>query len=440
MNLFDYPGLSDRYDSELPLAARMRPQNLDEFIGQEEILGPGKLLRRAIETDTLSSLILYGPPGSGKTSLAEVISRMSQAEFIKLNSVTSGVKELRETIQQARERRLYHRQKTILFIDEIHHLNKSQQDILLPAVEDGIIILIGATTENPYFEVNSALLSRSRVFRLRRLTTEEIKLALQRALQDEERGLGQYSVEITEEALDHLANIANGDIRNALSALEMAVMTTPPQQGVRHINLTVAEDAMQRRAVQYDRHGDQHYDVISAFIKSVRGSDPDAALYWLALMLYGGEDPRFIVRRLIILASEDIGLADPQAMLIAQAAASALEWVGMPEARIPLAEATIYLSLAPKSNSAYLAIERALHDVETKPTGSVPAHLRDSHYPGARQFDHGAGYRYPHDYPGHVVKQEYLPKSLKGSCYYHPSDQGWEAKQRRQTLKPNQKK
>ncbi|MGI6648705.1 MAG: replication-associated recombination protein A [Bacillota bacterium] len=440
MNLFDYPGLSDHYDSELPLAARMRPQNLDEFIGQEEILGPGKLLRRAIETDTLSSLILYGPPGSGKTSLAQVISRMSQAEFIKLNSVTSGIKELRETIQQARERRLYHRQKTILFIDEIHHLNKSQQDVLLPAVEDGIIILIGATTENPYFEVNSALLSRSRVFRLRRLTTEEIKLALQRALQDEERGLGQYSVEITEEALDHLANIANGDIRNALSALEMAVMTTSPQQGVRHINLTVAEDAMQRRAVQYDRHGDQHYDVISAFIKSVRGSDPDAALYWLALMLYGGEDPRFIIRRLIILASEDIGLADPQAMLIAQAAASALEWVGLPEARIPLAEATIYLSLAPKSNSAYLAIERALHDVETKPIGPVPAHLRDSHYPGACQFGHGAGYRYPHDYPGHVVKQEYLPESLKGSCYYHPSDQGWEAKQQRQTLKPNQKK
>ncbi|NLK52622.1 MAG: replication-associated recombination protein A [Syntrophomonadaceae bacterium] len=428
MNLFEYATCKQNFDPEAPLAVRMRPQNLDEFIGQEEILGPGKLLRRAIETDAFSSLILYGPPGSGKTSLAQVISRLSQAEFVKLNSVTSGVKEIREIIQSAKDQRTYYqKKKTILFVDEIHHLNKSQQDVLLPAVEDGIIVLIGATTENPYFEVNAALISRSRVFRLRQLTPAEIKIALQRALQDEERGLGLYQVEISAEALDHLAHTANGDIRNALSALEMAVLTTIPQQGVRKITLDVAEDAMQRRAVQYDHRGDQHYDVISAFIKSVRGSDPDAALYWLALMLYSGENPRFIVRRLLILAAEDIGLADPQALLIAQATATAVEWIGMPEARIPLAQATIYLSLAPKSNSAYLAIEKALHAVETKPTGPVPLHLRDTHYPGARTLGHGQGYRYPHDYPGHYVKQQYLPDSFSDQCFYQPSKQGWEA-------------
>jgi putative ATPase len=424
-NLFDYAAAGKNYDPAAPLAARMRPQNLDEFIGQEEILGPGKLLRKAIETDNLSSIILYGPPGSGKTSLAEVISRRSQAEFVKLNSVTSGVKDLRQIIQQARDQRLYYGKKTILFIDEIHHLNKSQQDVLLPAVEEGIVILIGATTENPYFEVNSALLSRSRIFRLRQLTTPEIKLAMQRALKDPERGLGQYSVDITEEALDHLATTANGDIRTALSALEFAVMTTVPEQGVRTITPAVAEDAIQQRLLRYDR-GDQHYDVISAFIKSVRGSDPNAAIYWLALMLQSGEDPRFIIRRLIILASEDIGLADPQAMLIAQAAANAFEWIGMPEGRIPLAEATIYLSLAPKSNSAYLAIEQALADVKNQPTGLVPIHLRDASYRGAKELGHGKGYQYPHDYPGHCVKQQYLPDSLKNRRYYNPSDQGWE--------------
>lgn len=425
-NLFDYAAANQNYDPATPLAARMRPQTLDEFIGQEEILGPGKLLRQAIETDNLSSLILYGPPGSGKTSLAEVISRRSQAEFVKLNSVTSGVKDLRQIIQQARDQRLYYRKKTILFIDEIHHLNKSQQDVLLPAVEEGMVILIGATTENPYFEVNSALLSRSRIFRLRQLTTAEIKLALERALQDSERGLGQYTVEFTEEAMHHLAATANGDIRTALSALELAVMTTPPRQGVRTITPAIAEDAAGQRLLRYDRNGDQHYDVVSAFIKSVRGSDPNAAIYWLALMLHSGEDPRFIIRRLIILAAEDIGLADPQAMLIVQAAANAFEWVGMPEGRIPLAEATIYLSLAPKSNRAYLAIEKALADVKNETTGQVPIHLRDSSYRGAQQLGNGKGYRYPHDYPGHCVKQQYLPDSLKDRLYYDPSDQGWE--------------
>ncbi|MDH7479461.1 MAG: replication-associated recombination protein A, partial [Syntrophomonadaceae bacterium] len=394
MNLFEQTNPL----SPPPLATRMRPRTLEEFIGQDEILGPGRVLRRLIESDNLTSLIFYGPPGCGKTSLAMVISRLTRCRFRQLGSVTANVKEIREILRESEEERNFHGRHTILFIDEIHHLNKSQQDLLLPAVEDGTVILVGATTENPFFEINSALLSRCRIFQFQPLSREEIAGAMKKALADQERGLGQYAVVISADELEYLADLAEGDLRVAYSALESAVLTCPPRDGRRSLNRQSIEEAVQKRVPLYDRAGDQHYDVISAFIKSVRGSDPDAAIYWLALMLYSGEDPRFIIRRMFILAAEDIGLADPRALLMVQAAAQALEWTGLPEARIPMAEAAIYLSLAPKSNSTYRAIERALQDVAREPLARVPAHLKDASYPGARRLGHGQGYLYPHDY------------------------------------------
>jgi putative ATPase len=399
-----------------PLAWRMRPRKLDEMVGQEEIVGPGRLLRRAIEADRLTSLILYGPPGSGKTTLAEVIATATRARFERLSAVTAGVPDIRRVIREAEDGLAKFQQRTILLIDEIHRFNKAQQDALLPAVERGTIILIGATTENPYFSVNSALLSRSRLLRLRPLNEEEIKVLVQRALEDKERGLGEYAAEIAPEALDHLARAARGDARVALNALELAVLGTPAgPDGRRQVGLAVVEDALQQRAILYDRQGDQHYDVVSAFIKSLRGSDPDAAIHYLARMLAAGEDPRFIARRMVILAAEDIGLADPQALLVATAAAQAVEYVGLPEAELPLAQAAIYLACAPKSNSVLQALARAKEDVAEGNIGEVPLHLRDSHYRGAAKLGHGVEYKYPHDFPGHWVEQQYLPDVLRNA-------------------------
>lgn len=426
MNIFDY-GRQKEQKRNAPLAMRMRPRNLEEYIGQEEIVGPGKLLRRAILADQLSTLIFYGPPGTGKTALAQVIAQSTKAEFVQLNAVTAGVGEIRQVVQEAKDRLGMYQKRTILFIDEIHRFNKAQQDALLPYVEDGTIILIGATTENPYFEVNPALLSRSRIFKLEPLKSEEVRVILERALKDKERGLGNLPVKITPEALEHFVQVSGGDARKALNALELAVLTTPPDdEGYINIDLAVAEESIQERAVLYDKSGDQHYDVISAFIKSMRGSDPDASLHWLARMLAAGENPRFIARRMVILAAEDVGLADPHALTIATAAAQAVEFVGMPEARLPLAEACIYLACAPKSNSVITAIDQALRDVATKDIGVVPLHLRDRHYSGAKQLGHGKDYLYPHDFPGNFVKQQYLPEPLLGSVYYRPSGNGAE--------------
>jgi putative ATPase len=406
----------------------MRPLRLEEVVGQEEVLGPGRVLRRAIEQDRISSLILYGPPGSGKTTIAEVIARTTRARFERLSAVTAGVSDLRRIIHEAEECLGRYQQRTILLIDEIHRFNKAQQDALLPAVERGTVVLIGATTENPYFSVNSALLSRSRVVRLRPLTEDEIKVLVLRALADRERGLGEYEAELEPQAVEHLARASRGDARVALNALELAVLSTPADsEGRRRVPLSAVEEALQERALLYDREGDQHYDVVSAFIKSLRGSDADAALHYLARMLAGGEDPRFVARRMVILASEDVGLADPQALVIATAAAQAVEYVGMPEAELALAEAAVYLALAPKSNSVYRALARAKRDVAEGDIGHVPPHLRDASYAGAARLGHGAGYKYPHDYPGHWVEQQYLPDPLVGARYYEPSESGWEA-------------
>jgi len=425
MDLFAY-ARREEITHEAPLAARMRPHTLEEFVGQEEIVGPGKLLRRAIETDRLfSSIILWGPPGTGKTTLAMIIANITKSHFETLSAVMAGVADIRRIVAEAKERRSFYGQRTILLVEEIHRFNKSQQDALLPHVEDGTIILIGSTTENPYFEITGPLLSRSRVFQLRPLTEEQTLIILRRALQDPERGYGQRQIEITDEAIEHLAHVAGGDARIALNALELAVESTPPgPEGIIRIDLVVAQDSIQRRAVRYDRAGDEHYDTISAFIKSVRGSDPDAALYWLAKMIYAGEDPKFIMRRLLILASEDIGLADPMAIVVASGCARALEWVGLPEAQYHLAEATVYLATAPKSNSmgAYF---KALAEVEAEGKTEVPDHLKDASR-DAQALGHGAGYKYPHDYPGHWVEQQYLPDALRGRRYYEPSEQGYE--------------
>ncbi|MEW6724609.1 MAG: replication-associated recombination protein A [Bacillota bacterium] len=426
MDLFE-SARRDLMEREAPLATRMRPRTLDDFLGQEEIVGPGRLLRRAIEADRLSSAILWGPTGSGKTTLARVIAERTQAHFEQLNAVTSGVADIRRVLAEANDRLGMHLQRTIVFIDEIHRFNKAQQDALLPAVEDGTIILIGATTENPYFEVNSALVSRSHLFNLKPLGDRELGILIDRALADRERGLGQYKVGLTAEARQHLVQMANGDARVLLNALELAVLTTPVSDGRRLIDLGVAAEAIQRKALQYDKNGDQHYDVTSAFIKSMRGSDPDAAIYWLARMIYAGEDPLFIARRVVICAAEDVGMADPQALVVANAALQAVHAIGLPEGRIPLAEAVVYVATAPKSNSACLAIERALADVEAKKVGGVPIHLRDASYRGAAKLGHGVGYRYAHDYPGHYVDQQYLPENLEGSRYYEPTEQGEEA-------------
>ena len=425
MDLFDY-AREDIRAKEAPLALRMRPRTLEEFVGQQEIVGEGTYLRRAIEEDRLQTAIFWGPPGSGKTTLAAIIANLSHASFRQISAVTSGVAEVRELIREAEERLAMHGQRTILFIDEILRFNKAQQDALLPAVEQGTIVLIGATTENPYFEVNSALVSRSKIFRLNPLTGEELKTVLRRALEDEERGLKKERVELSPEALEHIAQMAGGDARVALNTLEGAALLAEERDGVRHIDLKTAEEAAQRKALLYDKWGDSHYDTVSAFIKSMRGSDPDAAIYWLARMLYAGEDPRFIARRMVIFASEDVGLADSRALLVADAAARAVEFVGMPECQLNLAHATLYLSLAPKSNSSTKALAAARGEVERGMTPPVPPHLRDSHYPGAAALGHGAGYRYPHDYPESYVPQQYLPEGMEKRYYYRAGEQGEE--------------
>jgi len=426
MDLFEQASI-ERIETHGPLAVRMRPRTLDEFAGQENIVGPGTLLRRAIENDSLSSIILWGPPGSGKTTLAQIIANMTKAHFESLNAVLAGLNDIRSIISNARERQKYYQQKTVIFVDEIHRWAKNIQDALLPCVEEGLLTLIGATVENPMFTVNAALRSRSRIFRLEALNKEDILNILDRALKDTKRGLGNFKIKLEPEALEHLARVASGDARVALNALEFAVLTTEPSSdGSRHITLQVAEEAIQQRAILYDRDGDQHYDCVSAWIKSMRGSDPDAALYWLARMIYAGEDPAFLARRLMIHAAEDVGLADPQALVVATAAAQSVERVGLPEGRIILAEATIYIALAPKSNSVIKAIDSALATVEKEVAGPVPTHLRDTNYRGASVFDHGKGYKYPHDYPGGWVKQQYLPDNLQGKVFYHPGDYGRE--------------
>ena len=426
MDLFTHAH-EQRMRTEAPLAARMRPRTLEEFVGQEDILGPGKLLRRAIESDRLfSSIILWGPPGSGKTTLAMVIANLTKSHFDTLSAVLAGKAELKEVLEKATERRKLYQSKTILFVDEVHRWNKAQQDALLPHVENGTVTFIGATTENPYFEVIGALVSRSRVFQLRPLGDHDVHLLLERAISDTERGYGSRSIEADEEALEHIIHVAGGDARNALNALELAVESTLPDgQGAIHITLAVAQDSIQRRAVLYDKDGDAHYDTISAFIKSVRGSDPDAALYWLAKMLYAGEDPRFILRRLIILAGEDIGLGDPMGLVVASAAAQAFDYIGLPEGVYPIVEATLYLSTAPKSNTA-TSYFKAFELIEQEGTGDVPQHLQDANR-DAVALGHGKGYQYPHESPEHFLPQQYLPKPLLGTYFYKPSSQGYES-------------
>jgi putative ATPase len=426
MDLFDH-AMQQRLQSEAPLAARMRPRTLDEFAGQEEIVGEGRLLRRAIEADRLfSSIILWGPPGTGKTTLAQIIANQTKSHFETLSAVLAGKAELRTVVEKALERRRLYGTRTILFVDEVHRWNKAQQDALLPHVENGTVVLIGATTENPYFEVIGALVSRSRVFQLRSLEDEDVRAIIRRALEDKERGYGERRIELDEAALEHLIRVAGGDARNALNALELAVESTPAgKDGVIHVTLEIAQESIQRRAVLYDKDGDAHYDTISAFIKSVRGSDPDAALYWLAKMLYAGEDPRFILRRLLILAGEDIGLGDPLGLVVASAAAQAFDYVGLPEGIYPIVEATLFLSTAPKSNTAG-AYFKAFQKIEEEGLVSVPQHLQDATR-DAKALGHGEGYEYPHEGPGHFLPQQYLPKSLLGTYFYQPSVEGYEA-------------
>jgi len=412
---------------EAPLAARMRPRTFEEFVGQEQIVGPGRVLRTAIEADQVPSIILWGPPGSGKTTLAYLIARVTSSHFEPISAVTAGVADLRRVVEEARERRRMYDRRTILFVDEIHRFNKAQQDVILPHVEDGTITFIGATTENPSFEVISPLLSRCRVFTLLQLTDEQVRTIVERAIEDEERGLGKRKPVLAPDAMETLVNISNGDARVALNALEMATAATrPDSSGVRHIDLATIEDALQRRVPLYDKGGEQHYDTISAFIKSVRGSDPDAAVYWMCRMLEAGEDPLFIARRLIILAAEDIGLAEPMALTVAVAAQQAVHFVGLPEGAIPLAEATIYLATAPKSNSAYMALSRAREEVQNTRHYPVPLHLRNPVTPTMKRMGYGKDYRYAHSFEGHFVEQDYLPEKLRGRRYYQPSDQGAE--------------
>ena len=425
-DLFDH-AMQERMKSEAPLAARMRPRTLAEFVGQEHIVGEGKLLRRAIQADKLfSSIILWGPPGSGKTTLAQVIANRTQSHFVTISAILAGKADLREIVDAALERRRLHNERTILFVDEVHRWNKAQQDALLPHVETGAITLIGATTENPYFEVNSALISRSRVFQLRNLNQTETLTLLERALADKERGYGNRRIILAPEAGAHLTEMASGDARNALNAIELAVESTPPDaDGIIHITLDVAQESIQRRAVLYDKDGDAHYDTISAFIKSVRGSDPDAALYWLAKMIYAGEDPKFIIRRLIILAGEDIGLADPLGLVVAASAAQAFDFIGLPEGIYPIVEATLYLATAPKSNSAS-AYFKAMKKLEDEGQVSVPKHLMDGNR-DAEALGHGKDYVYPHEREGHFTPQQYLPKRLLGTYFYKASGEGYES-------------
>ena len=425
-DLFDH-AMQERMKSEAPLAARMRPRTLDEFVGQEHIIGEGKLLRRAIEADKLfSSIILWGPPGTGKTTLAQVIANTTKSRFETISAILAGKAELRKVVDAALERRRLHNERTILFVDEVHRWNKAQQDALLPHVENGTVTLIGATTENPYFEVISALISRSRVFQLRSLNQDETGIIIDRVLADKERGYGNKLITLDAEARAHLIEVAGGDARNALNALELAVESTSPEANdTIHITLEVAQESIQRRAVLYDKDGDAHYDTISAFIKSVRGSDPDAALYWLAKMLYAGEDPRFIIRRLIILAGEDIGLADPMGLVVAASAAQAFDYIGLPEGVYPMVEATLYLATAPKSNSAG-AYFKAMQKIEEEGQISVPRHLMDGNR-DAEALGHGKDYVYPHEHEGHFAPQQYLPKRLLGTYFYSPSQEGYEA-------------
>ena len=440
MDLFDYMR-EQNMQNESPLANRMRPKTLEEVVGQQHIIGKDKLLYRAIRADKLSSVIFYGPPGTGKTTLAKVIAGATKAEFVSINAIAAGKKDMEAVVEQAKNSLGMYGRRTILFIDEIHRFNKGQQDYLLPFVEDGTIILIGATTENPYFEVNGALLSRSVIFELKSLDKEDIRILLRRAVTDEERGMGAYHAVLEPDAEDFLADISNGDARAALTAIELGVLTTErSEDGKIHITLDVAQECIQKRAVRYDKMGDQHYDTISAFIKSIRGSDPDAAVYYLARMLYAGEDIRFIARRMMISASEDVGNADPNALNVAVSAALAVERIGMPEARIILAQAATYLASAPKSNASYLAVDRATECMKQTMTAPVPVHLQDAHYKGSEKLGHGLGYLYAHNYPNHYVEQQYLPDALKDEVFYEPTEIGYEKqiKEHLQFLRGNQ--
>lgn len=426
MDLFDYMR-ENTMEKESPLASRLRPRTLDEVVGQQHIIGKDKLLYRAIKADKLGSVIFYGPPGTGKTTLAKVIANTTQADFKQINATVAGKKDMEEVVTEAKNNMGMYGRRTILFVDEIHRFNKGQQDYLLPFVEDGTLTLIGATTENPYFEVNGALLSRSRIFELKPLEKDDIKQLIYRAVTDSERGMGTYRVKIEEDAADFLADTANGDARAALNAVELGVLTTErSKDGLIHIDLAAAQECIQKRAVRYDKDGDNHYDTISAFIKSMRGSDPDAAVYYLARMLYAGEDIKFIARRIMICASEDVGNADPQALNVAVSAALAAERIGLPEAQIILSQAASYVACAPKSNAAYVAIQNAMENVKTTRTMPVPVHLQDRHYKGAAKLGHGEGYKYAHDYPKHYVKQQYLPDGMEGTVFYEPSDNGYE--------------
>ena len=427
MDLFDYMR-SATQERESPLASRMRPRTLDEVVGQKHIIGKDKLLYRAIQADQLGSIIFYGPPGTGKTTLAKVIAHTTSASFRQINATVAGKKDMEEVVREAKDSLGMYGKKTILFVDEIHRFNKSQQDYLLPYVEDGTLTLIGATTENPYFEVNSALLSRSRIFELKALEPEDIRELINRAVSDKENGMGTYNAIVEAEAAEFLADVAGGDARAALNAVELGVLTTnrDATDGKIHITLDVAQECIQKRAVHYDKDGDNHYDTISAFIKSMRGSDPDAAVYYLARMLYAGEDIKFISRRIMICASEDVGNADPRALMVAVSAAQAVERVGMPEAQIILAQAVTYVATAPKSNAAVCAISAAMDAVKDQKAMPVPPHLQDSHYRGSTDLGRGIGYKYAHDYPNHYVKQQYLPDGMEGQTFYHPADSGYE--------------
>ncbi len=426
MNLFDYMR-SSTMETESPLASRMRPASLEEVVGQKHIIGKDKLLYRAIKADKLGSVIFYGPPGTGKTTLARVIASTTRADFKQINATVAGKKDMEEVVISAKDTLGMYGRRTILFVDEIHRFNKSQQDYLLPFVEDGTLILIGATTENPYFEVNKALLSRSRIFELKSLDKEDIKELIRRAVYDVEGGMGSYDAWIDEDAAEFLADVAGGGARAALNAVELGILTTERgSDGKIHIDLDTAQECIQKRAVHYDKDGDNHYDTISAFIKSMRGSDPDAAVYYLARMLYAGEDIKFIARRIMIHAAEDVGMADPQALVVASAAAQAVERVGMPEAQIILAQAVIHIATAPKSNSVVTAIGEAMEAVKNEKIMPVPVYLQDSHYRGAQKLGHGDGYQYPHDFPKHYVRQQYLPDNLAHRRFYHMSDQGYE--------------
>jgi putative ATPase len=426
MDLFQYMR-ENTMEKESPLASRMRPETLEEVVGQQHIIGKDRLLYRAIKADKISSIIFYGPPGTGKTTLAKVIANTTSADFCQINATVAGKKDMEDVVAKAKDNIGMYGRKTILFVDEIHRFNKGQQDYLLPFVEDGTIILIGATTENPYFEVNPALLSRSVIFELKKLSTEDIRTLLLRAVNDTEKGMGSYHAQMDDDALEFLADMANGDARAALTAIELGILTTDrSEDGIIHITLDVASECIQKRVINYDKTGDNHYDTISAFIKSMRGSDPDAAVYYLARMLYAGEDVKFIARRIMILASEDIGNADPQALQVAVAAAQAVERLGMPEARIVLAQAVTYMASAPKSNSAINAIDKAMRVVQETKTPPVPVHLQDAHYKSAGKLGHGKGYKYAHDYKNHYVKQQYLPDGLTGEVFYEPSENGYE--------------